>query len=189
MEWWSVYAVSDRSKGCEYNRVEDEKSNGGFKLMGMGTAAYRYYVIEYEELKKLCPTAIENIEKERFFESIGWLGVARSSWPSYSPEEFCDAVMEEYGEDSSVAIDISLSQAETFLKRYEKHIRKLKKDFQDVTGLGLELWDYNRAAGDRYVNPRDKDGCIFVVEGMTQLTPAGKKGENIVFERSWIQYG
>lgn len=25
MESWSVYAVSDRSKGCDYNRVEDGK--------------------------------------------------------------------------------------------------------------------------------------------------------------------
>jgi hypothetical protein len=157
--------------------------------MGMGTAAYSNYVIEYEELKKLCPTAIESIEKESFFESIGWLGIAKLTYcPVCFKEDICDAILEEYEEDSSVTYKVAWSQAETYLKRYKKHIQKLIKDFQDVTGLGLELWTYNRADGDRDVNPRDKDGCIFVVDGMTQLTPAGKKFKNIVFERSWIQY-
>ena len=41
----------------------------------------------------------------------------------------------------------------------------------------------------RYDEPNDKDGCIFCVGGMVQLTPAGEKYKDIVTERRWTQYG
>lgn len=34
-----------------------------------------------------------------------------------------------------------------------------------------------------------RDGCIFCVDGMTQLTPAGEKFKDIVTERRWTQFG
>mgnify|MGYP003704881897 CR=1 FL=1 len=43
--------------------------------------------------------------------------------------------------------------------------------------------------GDRYDNPGDKDGCIFCVDGMVQLTPAGERFKDIISERKWTQYG
>ena len=157
--------------------------------MGMGTAASSAYVIEYEELKKLCPEAIENIENESFFNYIGWRNIARwLAWgsPAELTEAIIDAFMEEAGEDLST--EFAQDQAETYLKRYETHIQKLENDFKVATGLELGFAEYDCDSGDRHDDPGDKDGCIFCVEGMTQLTPAGEKFKGIVTMRFWTQY-
>jgi len=160
--------------------------------MGLGSVESAY-VIEYEELKKLCPTAIKNIEKERFFESIGWLGIAMwfsGDFPrGLAKNDICHAFLEENEEDSSVTIEVAWSQAEAYLERYEKHIQNLLTDFKDISGLELGFREYWFDAGSRYDDPGDKEGCIFVVDGMTQPTPAGEKFKHIVTKRFWTQYG
>lgn len=158
--------------------------------MGMSTIANSSYVIEYADLKKLCPTAIENIENESFFESIGWHRIA--IWLSWdSPEELtsaiCEAFMEEH-EEEDLSFEFVQEQAKNYLERYKAHIQKLKSDFTAATGLRLGFAEYDYDMGDRYDDPGDKDGCIFCVDGMTQLTPAGENFKGIVTKRFWTQY-
>ena len=62
--------------------------------------------------------------------------------------------------------------------------------FKKQTG-GLELFfdHYNEDEGDRYDSVEHKDGCVFCVGNMTQLTPAGKKFQKVVEKRRWVQFG
>jgi hypothetical protein len=150
--------------------------------MGMGTFAVGSFVIEYDELKKICPEEISAIENEKFFGDTGW-GVL-SQWITWNdPDQLTDNMYDVYeGEDVD---DVVMR----YLEIYDKHITNLKNSFNSKTGLSLYFDHYDIDDGDRYDNPGDKDGCIFCVEGMVQLTPAGEKFKDIVTQRSWTQYG
>jgi hypothetical protein len=78
---------------------------------------------------------------------------------------------------------------EDIFDQYETLVVNLKTVFNQKTGLSLYFDSYDEDGGDRYDNPGDKDGCIFCVGGMMQLSPAGEKFKDIIFERSWTQFG
>jgi hypothetical protein len=78
---------------------------------------------------------------------------------------------------------------EDIFQEYEKLVINLKNSFNKNTGLTLYFDHYDEEGGDRYDNPGDKDGCIFCVDGMVQLTPVGEKFKDIISERKWTQYG
>ena len=83
--------------------------------------------------------------------------------------------------DPQVVEDIS--------EKYNVHVANLQNAFNKKTGLTLYFDCYDEDGGGRYDEPNDKDGCIFCVDGMVQLTPAGEKYKNIVTERRWTQFG
>jgi len=156
--------------------------------MGMGSYAVGSFVIGYDDLKKICPEEISAIENEKFFEEIGgwyhigqWLG-----WDDISVVE--DAILDNcYDEDHDD--DYNQKVAVETSRTYVNHINNLQISFNEKTGLTLYFDHYNEDGGDRYDNPNDKDGCIFCVDGMVQLTPAGEKFKDIITERKWTQYG
>jgi len=150
--------------------------------MGMGSFAVGSFVIEYDDLKKICPEEIAAIEGEKFFNDIGWGTIGRwKCWddPSYINDLVYDIVDSE---------DIEQIVKDSFL-HYEKLLINLFKAFHEKTDLVLYLDYYNEEDGGRYDNPGDKDGCIFSVGGMVQLTPAGEKFKDIISERKWTQFG
>jgi hypothetical protein len=152
--------------------------------MGMGSFAVGSFVIEYKDLKKICPDEIKAIEKAKYFDVIGWDGIGKwMSWddPEYIKEPIYDTV-------DSEGVDIDTIVEDAFLN-YEELLSNLKKSFNKKTKLTLYFDHYDIEGGDRYDNPGDKDGCIFCVDGMVQLTPAGKKFKDIISERKWTQYG
>jgi hypothetical protein len=152
--------------------------------MGMGNFAVGSFVIEYDDLKKICPEEIAAIEGEKFFNDIGWGTIGQ--WKCWDdPEPFKDEIYILYTNDKEDIDDI----VEEYVKIYDKHIINLFKTFHEKTDLVLYLDHYNAEDGDRYDNPGDKDGCIFCVDGMVQLTPAGEKFKDIVSERKWTQFG
>ena len=156
--------------------------------MGMGSFAVSSFVIGYDDLKKICPDEISAIENEKFFEEIGgwyhigqWLG-----WDDISVVE--DAILDNcYDEDHDD--DYNQKVAVETSRTYVNHINNLQISFNEKTGLTLYFDHYNEDGGDRYDNPNDKDGCIFCVDGMMVLSPAGEKFKDIVTERRWTQYG
>jgi hypothetical protein len=149
--------------------------------MGMGTFAVGSFVIEYKDLKKICPKEIEAIENEKFFNNIGWGTIGQ--WLSLDDD---DQLKDEiYFADENITDET----VEKYVDIYSKHINELQKSFNKKTKLTLSFDYYDEDNGDRYDNPGDKDGCIFCIEGMIQLTPAGEKFKDIVTQRSWTQFG
>ena len=160
--------------------------------MGMGTFAVGSFVIEYKDLKKICPDEIQSIEQSKYFKDIGWGNIGR--WLSWDdPDHITDAIYSAVEEDkSNPVMRLELSEddiVEDIFQNYETVIINLKSAFNAKTGLTLYFDHYNEEEGDRYDNPGDKDGCIFCVDGMVQLTPAGKKFKDIISERKWTQFG
>ena len=158
----------------------------------MGSFAVGSFVIEYKDLKKICPDEIKAIEKAKYFNQVGWGNIGRwLSWddPDQIKDAFYDAILED---KSKPIIRLELSEdqiVEDIFQDYEKLVINLKNSFNKNTGLTLYFDHYDEEGGDRYDNPGDKDGCIFCVDGMVQLTPAGEKFKDIISERKWTQYG
>ena len=120
-----------------------------------------------------------------YFGDIGWNGIGR--WLAWDdPDQIEDSIS-----DSIDCEDIEDCQkiAEELVIKYDKHIQALKNSFSNKTGLTLYFDSYDEDGGDRYDEPNDKDGCIFCVDGMVQLTPAGEKYKDIITERKWTQFG
>lgn len=155
--------------------------------MGMGSFAVSSFVIGYDDLKKICPDQIESIENEKFFKDIGWGVIGQwLSWDDIAVIE--DAILDNcYDNDQDD--DYNQKVAEETSRSYVNHINNLQTSFNEKTGLTLYFDHYDEDGGDRYDNPNDKDGCIFCVDGMVVLSPAGQKFKDIVTERRWTQYG
>jgi len=147
--------------------------------MGMGSFAVGSFVIEYKDLKKICPDEIKAIEKAKYFKDIGWGNIGK--WLSWDDSEYVIDAIYDVVNDEQVA--------EGIFEIYDKLVTSLKNVFNKKTGLTLYFDHYDIEGGDRYDNPGDKDGCIFCVDGMVQLTPAGEKFKHIISERKWTQYG
>ncbi len=72
----------------------------------------------------------------------------------------------------------------------QKAVEGLIGVFSNNTGgLTLSLGFYDEEGGDRYDQVDSHEGCVFFVDGMVALTPAGKKFKEVVRERLWTQYG
>jgi hypothetical protein len=155
--------------------------------MGMGSFAVGSFVIGYDDLKNICPDEISAIENEKFFKDIGWFYIGRwLAWDDITEIE--DAILDNcYDENHND--EYNQKVAEETSDKYNHHVANLKNAFEKKTGLKLYFDSYDEEGGDRYDNPNDKDGCIFCVDGMVQLTPAGEKFKDIVTERRWTQFG
>jgi len=160
--------------------------------MGMGNFAVGSFVIEYDDLKKICPEEIKSIEKAKYFNDIGWGTIGQwLSWddPDQIKDAFYDAILEDESKPD-IRLELNVDQiVEDIFQEYEKLIVALKNTFNKKTGLTLYFDHYDEEGGDRYDNPGDKDGCIFCVGGMVQLTPAGEKFKDVISERKWTQFG
>jgi hypothetical protein len=160
--------------------------------MGMGSYAVGSFVIEYKDLKKICPDEIKAIEKAKYFDSVGWGNMGR--WLAWDDsDQIKDAIYDAILEDKSKpVIRLGLSEdqiVEDIFQDYDKLVTNLKNSFNKNTSLTLYFDSYDEEGGDRYDNPGDKEGCVFCVDGMVQLTPAGEKFKDVISERKWTQYG
>jgi hypothetical protein len=160
--------------------------------MGMGSFAVGGFVIEYNNLKKICPAEIKAIEKAKYFDDIGWHFIAQ--WLAWSDDDqmmeyIHNAILDDKSHPT-IRLELSYEQiTQDIFYQYEILITNLKTQFNKKTGLSLYFDHYDEEGGDRYDNPGDKDGCIFCVDGMVQLTPAGEKFKDIISERKWTQFG
>lgn len=154
--------------------------------MGMGESACYADVIKWEEVKKLCPSAVAAFEK---------------SLPGY-PEieealnEFCKSADQDNWDDFDDVFDTALTKKEIAerIKVIKTNWDVLCVSFETTTGVladggdGLTLGAayHNPDEGSRY---DDVSGAYFCVEGMYQLTPAGQYFNEIVARSRWTVYG
>ena len=156
--------------------------------MGMGSFAVNSFVIEYKDLKKICPKEIKAIENAKYFDWVGW-GVM-GQWLGWSDnDQIMDALHDAVLDDKSNNTIDEINVVENIFDQYEQLVTNLKTAFHQKTDLNLEFDYYDEDSGDRYDCPGDKDGCVFCVAGMVQLTPAGEKFKDIITERRWTQFG
>lgn len=153
----------------------------------MGSFAVNSFVIGYDDLKKIVPDEINAIENEQYFKDIGWYYIGR--WLAWDDiNELEEAILDNcFDEDQDD--EHNQKVAEEISNKYNIHAANLKNAFNQKTGLTLYFDSYDEGGGDRYDEPNDKDGCIFCVDGMVVLSPAGEKYKDIVTERKWIQFG
>ncbi len=71
----------------------------------------------------------------------------------------------------------------------QKAVEDLVGKFRINTDLTLGLGFYNEDDGDRYDEVASHEGCVFFVDGMVILTPAGEKFKDVVRPQLWTQYG
>jgi len=160
--------------------------------MGMGSFAVGSFVIEYKDLKKICPDEIKALQKAKYFKEVGWGTVGQ--WLGWDdPERIKDTLFDAVLDDKSkpvIRLGLMAEEiVEDIFQEYEKLVIALKNTFNKKTGLTLYFDSYDEDGGGRYDNPGDKDGCIFCVDGMVQLSPAGEKFKDIISERKWTQFG
>ena len=125
--------------------------------MGMGTGACSGWIISYDNLKKICPKEIDDIEGAEEFED--WGEVSRG----FEFDELPDSI--------------------------KKSVEDLVGQFLNTTGLTLSLGFYHEDDGDRYDEVDSHESCVFFVDGMVALTPAGEKFKDVVKQQLWTQYG
>ena len=155
--------------------------------MGMGSYVVHSFVIGYDDLKKIVPDEINAIENEQYFKDTGWYYIGRwLGWDDIG--ELQDAILDNCY-DENYDEQYNQNTAAEVARKYVNHINNLQSSFHEKTGLNLYFDSYDEDSGDRYDNPNDKDGCIFCVDGMVQLTPSGEKYKHIITERRWTQYG
>ena len=144
--------------------------------MGMGYAAYHADVIEWDDIKKLVP-----VEAAEFEKRLATAGVSMSDFCYAESLEDWDVM--EFSTEDEDAIQKAVDQiADAWEKLAESFTAATTVD-----GAGLEL-------EPRYHDPDDGgryDGVengFFGVEGVYQLTPAGKKYEDIIDHRGWVEF-
>ena len=116
----------------------------------------------------------------------GWV-ISYDDLKSICPKEVylveCDEKFEDWGE---VSRGFEFNELPDSIK---KSVEDLVGKFRINTDLTLGLGFYNEDEGDRYDEVDSHEGCVFFVDGMVSLTPAGEKFKEVVRERLWTQYG
>lgn len=128
--------------------------------MGMGYAAAYADTIDEKHVKEFCPNELE-----------AFLSIAKS----------CDIYLEEFARNAEFN-DLGDTDKDV-VKAYEALCEAFKKK------TGLELGFAFHSAddeGDRY---DDVNGVYFYVNGMYELTKAGKKMNKFVERKTFVQFG
>lgn len=128
--------------------------------MGMGYMAAMVDVIDEKHVKKFCPKELE-----------AFLSIAKG----------CDINIEEFA--SNAEFEDFDDTDKDVVKAYEA----LCDAFKKKTGLELGLAFHNQHDdGDRY---DEISGLFWYVNGMYELTKAGKKMKKFVERKTFVQYG
>lgn len=130
--------------------------------MSMDYAANTGYCISYDELKKLCPQQVSDVENHPDFES--WVEVAMTS---YDDEGQLGGAVKKLCEEFSRETNVS------------------------GTYLELSFMNYSMECYSEYDDVDSHDGCIFLVDGVMMKTPAGERFEDqgIISKASFVTFG
>jgi hypothetical protein len=131
--------------------------------MSMGYGANYADVIEEKEVVKLCPAEFESFVK------ACQKADPKSTFTSY--ESYAQA--SDFDDDEWDDVDIAFG--------------KLQAKFNEITGLKLYIGYHN---SDEAGSCHDSvDGAYFSVDGVYELTEAGKKYEKIIAREFFVYFG
>jgi len=132
--------------------------------MGMGNYACHADTVELKFVESQCPELFNNLSDALSKASITYDAFAM--------------MYDEYQGDDRGELDEADEQA--ISEAYEK----LQAHFETMTGLTLLVRYHTREdRGD------EVDGCFWEVEGVYQLTPAGKKWQTKIERKFWTTFG
>lgn len=132
--------------------------------MGMGTHAQFADTVELSLVKKICEE-----EYNKFMES---LEEADIEFDDFAANTFC-------GND-----DFEYMADEDKIHAIKESLENLKKKFKDETNLYLDIvWHEQGDIGD------ELDGGAFSVDGVYELTPAGKAFIDNIERKFWTTFG
>ncbi len=138
--------------------------------MGMGSAPCNAWIITLDGLKAICPQEVEACEAAFKAQDCDWdafaLGMEKEQFDDL-PEDTDPEAMIEAWERLQIAF---------------KRNTKVGKSH-----LELGIGHYSSDDGDRY--DEMEQGCYFTADGVTQLTPAGKKFRAHLELKSWTVFG
>ena len=134
--------------------------------MGMETAPQCGWLIGIAALRELCPVSVAKMEQAHDFVSWAKLAetISNNGTDSLSPQLFAA-------------------------------LQDLQRKFQLVTnGLELTVDYYDTDRGSKYDEIPDLEdpelaGCLFLIEGMTQPTPAGEALRDKITFVLWVLHG
>jgi hypothetical protein len=127
--------------------------------MGMGYAANYADTVEQDFVKDICPQEFEAFIQALTNKDIN-LDEFAQTWRDYSPKE---------------------EKREPY-----KTYQALCEAFNKKTGLNLYLDFHSEDEGDRY---DDVNGVMWCVDGVHELTKAGKKHQKQIQRKFWVSLG
>ena len=127
--------------------------------MGMGSCPNHGFSISIDNLRKLCPDELAELETQLEKEE----GISL--------------------DDFALSVCIDCTPTDKASIAYEK----LQDAFKAKTNLELEIYYYNEDDGDRYDDM--ESGVNFLVHGVKDYTPAGLALKDMIEEKLWTVYG
>ena len=153
--------------------------------MGMGTWGLQEYTISREKLHELLPEQVEEVEA---IDPSIWNVLARGCEVYTNPLHITEDDKAEVIKDMYfIAEDYDMVEADCH--QAFKKLENLCHDFNLVTGLVLHLMYYDEDMGDRYDDVEHVNGCVFVLENVTQLTPEAMQVRHLFNLQSWTCSG
>lgn len=131
--------------------------------MGMGAIPCNGWVISKEEVEKICPTEMKLLML------------------SLSKEGMTLDCLGRDVQDQNIVPDSVDNALGLLCEQFKENTQVQNK------GLELELHYYDSESGDIYDDL--DEGAYFLVYGMQELSPAGKKFSNVVEPKSWTVRG
>jgi len=158
--------------------------------MGMGTWGITEYTISREKLHDLLPEQVEEVEA---INPDIWHIMARGlqgyTDPLHITEDDKNEVLCEMSNDILYYAGDDYDMVEVDCHQAFKKLQNLCHDFNLVTGLVLNLTYYDEEMGDRYDDVEHTNGCVFTLEGVTQLTPEAMRCRHLFNRQSWTCSG
>lgn len=153
--------------------------------MGHGTWGIREYTTTRDKLHGLLPEQIEEVEA---IDPAIWHILARACEVHCDPLHTTEDDIADLMKDMCwIAEDYDLVEADCY--QAFKKLTNLCHDFNLTTGLVLSLMYYDEDMGDRYDDVEHTNGCVFVLDNVTMLTPEARKVKHLFNLESWTCSG
>ena len=142
--------------------------------MSMGYSAGMADVITEAAIKKICPKEFNAFKSLLAKYKVDFENLAKA--------------MDNYSDEIFIGVELSPEDEEKVKTSFDRAFKFLRAAFKKQSG-GLELnlaFQDSNESGDRY---DEINGAYWWVDGMYQLTPAGKKYRRSVERKFFVHFG
>lgn len=125
--------------------------------MVMGIYGLHGYTISLDNLREVCPEETKAVEV---------LGVDWGTIAQATDGDFYESTEQQLA-DGYTNLDTA--------NKITAAVKVLYTTFNDRTGLDLSLCYYDKDMGDLYDDVPNEGGCVFLLDGVIQFTPAAER--------------